>query len=84
MEMMERLLDKEKMLDDKKGPESFITQHSLIDDAKHSTRILLVEDNPLNQKLAGYMLKRAGYQMELAETAKTRSTCTLPSRNGTI
>jgi CheY-like chemotaxis protein len=32
-----------------------------------TTNILLVEDNPLNQKLAKHLLKRGGYRTHLAE-----------------
>lgn len=35
-----------------------------------SVRLLLVEDNPINRKLAGYLLSRAGYRYEIAENGK--------------
>jgi signal transduction histidine kinase/CheY-like chemotaxis protein/ligand-binding sensor domain-containing protein len=47
-----------------------ITQHSVRDDDKHSVRILLAEDNPVNQKLTRYMLTRAGYQLDIAGNGK--------------
>ena len=34
--------------------------------AKGSVRILLVEDNPVNQKLATIMLTKGGYKVEVA------------------
>jgi CheY-like chemotaxis protein len=37
---------------------------------KHSVRILLAEDNPVNQKLAKLMLTKAGYQVEVANNGK--------------
>ena len=47
-----------------------ITQHTLAEEAKHSVRILLAEDNPMNQKLAQYMLTKAGYQLEIANNGR--------------
>jgi len=43
-----------------------MTQYSVKEDLKASVRILLVEDNPVNQKLAGMMLSKAGYHVEIA------------------
>jgi len=46
------------------------TQHSIAESVKHSLNILLVEDNPVNQKLATIMLKKAGYSVTLAQNGK--------------
>jgi signal transduction histidine kinase/CheY-like chemotaxis protein len=43
-----------------------ITSQSILEEAKHSVRILLVEDNVVNQKLATFMLGKAGYQVTVA------------------
>jgi CheY-like chemotaxis protein len=50
------------------APESadLITPQSILEEAKHSVRILLVEDNVVNQKLATFMLGKAGYQVTVA------------------
>ncbi|MCP5105694.1 MAG: response regulator, partial [bacterium] len=47
-----------------------VTRHSVIENAKHSVRILLAEDNPVNRKLAVFMITRAGYQLDIAENGK--------------
>jgi signal transduction histidine kinase/DNA-binding response OmpR family regulator/streptogramin lyase len=52
------------------GKVEVITQHTLVEEAKHSIRILLVEDNKMNQKLANYMLTKAGYQLDLASNGR--------------
>ncbi len=53
-----------------KAKDVVLTQHTLAEEAKHSVRILLAEDNPMNQKLAQYMLTKAGYQLELANNGR--------------
>lgn len=64
--MIQRLLSPDLEIDKRREKKEVFTQYSLTEEAKQSTLILLVEDNKLNQKLATFMLKKAGYQLELA------------------
>ncbi len=47
-----------------------VTQYSVREEIKQSVRILLVEDNLVNQKLANMMLTKAGYSVEIAANGK--------------
>jgi len=47
-----------------------VTQYSVREEIKQSTRILLVEDNLVNQKLASMILTKAGYNVEIAANGK--------------
>jgi len=47
-----------------------MTQYSVREKMKHSIRILLAEDNPVNQKLGKIMLTKAGYQVEVANNGE--------------
>ncbi|MBF0468199.1 MAG: response regulator, partial [Desulfamplus sp.] len=63
------MLGLEKNSADKKSPpdeNKILTTHSLAESFKHSVNILLVEDNPVNQKMAKIMLSKAGYSVEIA------------------
>ena len=70
LEMLRRLLGHdEKQPKDRQGTD-VITQHTLLEEAKQSVRILLVENNLLNQKLARFLLLKAGYQLEVANNGQ--------------
>jgi PAS domain S-box-containing protein len=45
---------------------NLITRHSIAEELKRETRILVVEDNPINQKVALTILDILGYRAELA------------------
>ena len=71
-QMLERILGAKE--GEKEKPDSIkpqiLTQYSVREEIKHSVRVLLAEDNPVNQKLATLMLNKAGYQVEVAENGK--------------
>ena len=72
LKMIENLLSTEREGDQTGAPEGgqIITQYSVREEMKRSVSLLLAEDNPVNQKLARMMLKKAGYQVEIANNGK--------------
>lgn len=47
-----------------------VTQYTVREELKQSLRLLLAEDNPVNQKLALLILTKAGYQVEVANNGR--------------
>jgi CheY-like chemotaxis protein len=70
LNMIRRLLAGGEDLPRESSTDEVVTQHSLAEEAKHSTRILLAEDNQLNLKLAKFMLEKAGYQLDIAQNGR--------------
>ncbi|MBN2245059.1 MAG: response regulator [Candidatus Aminicenantes bacterium] len=64
--MINRLLVGETDIDKQEKPAAIMTQHSILEESKHSIHILLAEDNPVNLKLAQRMLEKAGYIVTVA------------------
>jgi two-component system, sensor histidine kinase and response regulator len=55
---------------EKSGRKKIYTQYSIREALKHSVRILLGEDNIVNQKLATMMLNKAGYHVTIASNGR--------------
>ncbi len=64
-QMLERLIGEKEETKEFRPP--IITRYSVCEKMKQSVRILLAEDNPVNQKLANMLLTRAGYKVEVAD-----------------
>ncbi|PKN98656.1 MAG: hybrid sensor histidine kinase/response regulator [Chloroflexi bacterium HGW-Chloroflexi-4] len=64
------ILGRRNQPEDEKNKSSLITRHSLKEQQRGLTHILLAEDNPTNQKLAIRLLQKAGYPVDVVSTGK--------------
>ena len=71
-QMLERVMGEKEVEIEKTKSEKprIMTQYSIREEMKHSVHILLVEDNPVNQKLAKLMLTKAGYHVDVVNNGK--------------
>jgi len=51
---------------DQTSPDKIITRHTVAEESKQKTRILLAEDNIINQKVALKVLEKLGYRADVA------------------
>ena len=70
LSMLSRLVGMKASQKQEPKKEHLATRYSVKEDEKHSVRILVAEDNPVNQTLMKVILQKAGYQTEIAENGK--------------
>jgi len=56
--------------DEKKQTPGLVTHHTLSEEKRRTARILLAEDNIVNQKLAIKLLEKAGFHADIAKNGK--------------
>ncbi len=70
LEMTAYVMGMAKIPDKEKTSGELLTIHSLVENQKYAVSILLVEDNPVNQKMTSLLLAKAGYTVKIAGNGK--------------
>jgi CheY-like chemotaxis protein len=83
---LSRILSSDQQPDIQTESARLVTQYSVREELKQSVRLLLAEDNPVNQKLARIMLTKAGYQVTVVENGRlaVETYCAAPDQFDTI
>ncbi len=66
-QMIQQLIGERTIKEEAPVDRQIMTQYSIREDMKRSVRILVAEDNPVNQHLVKVMLEKAGYQVTIAQ-----------------
>lgn len=70
LQTISKLIDHQHPSEPLPETQTIVTKYSVREDFKHSVRILVAEDNPVNQKLATHMLSKAGYKVTMVPNGK--------------
>jgi len=70
LQMAARLLQNEQALPADAASGELLTRQTVREELKQGVRLLLVEDNPVNRKLAFIMLQKGGYQVDVAQNGQ--------------
>ncbi|MBT8341958.1 MAG: response regulator [Desulfatitalea sp.] len=68
------VLNRKEELSSENKPAPLVTSHMLTEDRRRKIRILLAEDNPIDQKFARHLLDRFGFGVDTVPNGKTALT----------